>query len=191
MNYSILILLFPLLIIQCDFKKNVINQNNWIEHRAVYSNAGFEIEFKYPDNLVIAREIDNCLCVGINTKYYEEDQASPDDNTRHWCICLFDSTEYTADYLISSWKDAFNGEVIEMRDTVAIGNISAVQATIKSNDPSSSYVQFSSIQSSSYIQLIYFNKFSALFEVVNQDELSSEDFEIFWKSIKVEEYRKP
>lgn len=191
MKYSISILLFPLLIIQCDLKHNVINQNNWIEHRAVYANAGFEIEFKYPDNLVIAREIDNCLCIGNNTEYYEEDQASPEDNTRHWCICLFDSSEYTVDYMISSWKNSFNGEVVEMIDTVAIGNIMAVQATIKSIDPGISYKQFSSIDSSSYIQIIYFNKFSALFEVVNQDESSSEDFEIFWKSLKIEEYRKP
>jgi len=162
MNFAILMLLmFSCSIIQINPGKNMLNQKNWIDYRDVYPDAGFVIEFKYPNNLVIAREIDNCLCVGINTEYYEEDQASPEDNTRHWCICLFDSTEYTADYMISSWKNAFNGEVVVMRDTVAIGNISAVQATLKSINPGSSYTQFSSIQSSSYIQLIYFNKFSA------------------------------
>ncbi len=191
MNYLIFVLFFPFIIMQCDYKKNTINQNNWIEHRAVYSNAGFEIKFQYPDNLKIAREIDNCLCVGVNTEYYEEDQASPEDNTRQWCICLFDSTEYTAEYMISSWKKSFNGEVVEIIDTVTVGNIIAVQATLMSIDPGSSYIRFSSIQSSSYIQLIYFNIFSALIEIVNQDELSSEDFEIFWKSIKVEEYNNP
>ncbi len=190
MNYSIFLLFFPL-IIQCDNKKNAINQNNWIEHHAVYSNAGFEIKFQYPDNLKIAREIDNCLCVGINTEYYEEDQASPEDNTRQWCICLFDSTEYTIDSMINSWKKAYDGEVCETKDTVKIGNIDAIHVTLQSVDMRTSYIKFSSIQSSNYIQLIYFNKFSALFEVVNQDSLSNEDFNYFWKSIMVEELRNP
>lgn len=189
MNYLTLLVLSSFLFTHCVSKKSIKNQNDWIEHRAVYTHAGFELEFKYPNNLVIARQIDNCICVGINTEYYDEDQASPEDNTRPWCICLFDSTEYTADYMISTWKNAFNGEVVEIRDTVTVGNIRAIRATLRSIDPGSTYIQFSGIQSSSYIQMIYFNKFSALFEIANQDELTSKDFEIFSKSIKVKELK--
>lgn len=158
----------------------MLNQNNWIEHRAVYADAGLEVEFKYPNNLVIARQIDNCICVGINTEYYEENQASPEDNTRQWCICLFDSNEYSADYMISSWENSLYCEVVAIRDTVSIENNRAVRATMKSK-----------VSRGSYKQLIYFNKFSTLIEIVNIDESTSEDFEIFWKSIKIEKYKNP
>jgi hypothetical protein len=154
----------------------MLNQNNWIKHRAVYPGAGFIIEFKYPSNLVIAGEIDNCLCVGTNTEHYNENEASFEDNTRQWCICLFDSTQFTAEYFISSWKTVFKGEVIEQRDTVSIGNLKTLRVTLKSIEPETSYRQ-----------LIYLKKYSTLFEVMNVDESTSKEFEVFCESIKIEE----
>jgi hypothetical protein len=157
----------------------MLNQNNWIEHRAVYPDAGFVIEFKYPTNLVIASEIDNCLCVGVNTEHYDENEASFEDNTRQWCICLFDSTQFTADYFISSWKSAFNGEVVEKRDTITIDNFQAIRVIMKSNN-----------ENASYRQLIYLNKYSTLFEIMNINEATERDFETFCKSIRIEKYSK-
>jgi len=182
MNYSIsilMLLMFSCSIIQSNSRKNFLNQNNWIEHRAEYPDAGFVIEFKYPTNLVIAREIDNCLCVGVNTEHYDENEASFEDNTRQWCICLFDSIQFTADYFISSWKTAFNGEVVEKRDTVTIGNFKAVRTAIKSKG-----------LNASYRQLIYLKKYSTLFEILNVDESTNKDFEVFCESIKIEKYKK-
>jgi hypothetical protein len=145
----------------------------------VYPDAGFVIEFKYPTNLVIASEIDNCLCVGVNTKHYDENEASFEDNTRQWCICLFDSTQFTSDYFISSWKTAVKGDVLERRDTVTIGNLKTLRVTLKSKE-----------SSASYRQLVYLKKYSTLFEIMNVDESTSKDFVRFYKSIKIEEYRK-
>lgn len=183
MNYSVSILLILLCSCsnnQSNSKKNILNQNSWIEHRAVYPDAGFVIEFKYPTNLVIASEIDNCLCIGVNTEHNDKNESSFEDNTRQWCICLFDSTQFTSDYIISSWKIPFNGEVIENRDTVTIGNLKALRVTLKSRVPRIAYRQ-----------LIYLKEYSTLFEIMNVDELTSEDFRIFCESIKIEKYRKP
>lgn len=183
MNYliSLLItLLFSFSITQCNSRKTILTQSNWIEHREEYPDAGFVIEFKFPSNLVIAGEIDNCLCVGTNTDHYYENEASFEDNSRQWCICLYDSSQFTADYLISSWKTVFKGEVMERRDTVIIGNFKTLRTTLKSSE-----------LNGSFRQLIYLMKFSTLFEVMNVDELTSKDFEVFCESIRIVEYKKP
>lgn len=183
MNYSIsilMILLFSCSIIQDNSKKNILNQNNWIEHRAVYPDAGFVLEFKYPNNITVARSIDNCLCVGVNTKHYDENEASFEDNTRQWCICVDDTANFSVNNLISSWRTTFTGEVVEKRDTVAIGNLKALRITLKNKKPSGSYSQ-----------LIYLQKYSTLFEIMNVDESTSKDFEMFCESIKIAKYRKP
>lgn len=177
MNYSILmlLLLFSCSITQSNSRKNMLKPNKWIEHRAIYSDAGFIIEFKYPDNITTARSIDNCLCVGVNTEYYNENEASFEDNTRQWCICLYDTADNSINYLISSWKTEFKGEAIEKRDTITIGNLKALRVTLKSKEPSASYRQ-----------LIYLKKYSTLFEIMNVDESTSKDFEVFSESIKIE-----
>lgn len=181
MNYSVLVLLlFSCSITQSNSRKNMLNQNRWIEHRAIYSDAGFIIEFKYPNSIAIARSIDNCLCVGVNTEYYNEDEASFEDNTRQWCICMQDTADYSINYLISSWETTFNGEVVEKRDTVTIGNLKALRVTLKSKEPSASYRQ-----------LIYLKKYSTLFEIMNVNESTSKDFEVFCESIKIEGNKKP
>ncbi|MDP2234790.1 MAG: hypothetical protein Q8J88_00010 [Bacteroidales bacterium] len=156
------------------------NHNSWIEHRAVYPYAGFDIEFKYPNSITIAHSIDNCLCVGVDTEFYNENDASFEDNTRQWCICLLDTTEYSVDYLISSWKTVFTGEVIEKRDTVIIGNLKALRVILKSKEPNASYRQ-----------LIYLKKYSTLFEVMNVDESTGKEFEVFCESIKIIRNKKP
>ncbi len=184
MNNSISIFLLIILCScstsQSKTKKKILEQDSWIEHRTEYPDAGFVVKFKYPTNFVIANEIDNCLCVGVNTEHYNKNEASFEDNTRQWCICLFDSTQFTSEYIISSWKIPFNGEVIENRDTVTIGNLKALRVTLKSREPKASYRQ-----------LIYLKEYSTLFEIMNVDELTSENFKIFWESIKIEKYRKP
>jgi hypothetical protein len=151
------------------------NQKSWIEHRAVYPDAGFVLSFKYPSNITVANSIDNCLCVGVNTEHYDENEASFEDNTRQWCVCVQDTADYSINYLISSWKTAFKGEVIEKRDTVTIGNLKALRVTLKSNNPKGSYRQ-----------LVYLKKYSILFEIMNVDESTSKDFETFCESIKIE-----
>lgn len=82
MNYSISILiaiLFSCSTIQHNSRKDTLNKNNWIEHRVVYSDAGFVLNFRYPSNIIVADMIDNCVCVGVNTKYYDENEASFED----------------------------------------------------------------------------------------------------------------
>ena len=93
---------------------------------------------------------------------------------------MHDTADFTVNYLISSWKTTFNGEVVEKRDTVAIGNLKALRVTLKSKEPSASYRQ-----------LIYLKKYSTLFEIMNVDESTSKDFEMFCESIKIEGYKKP
>lgn len=178
MKYFILVLVVVLLSCQRNQTKTVENAGSvysqWITHHDTI-DAGFIIEFKYPNNITVARSIDNCLCVGVNTEHYDENEASFEDNTRQWCICMQDTADYSINFLTSSWKTIFKGEVIEKRDTVKIGNLRALRVTLKSNEPKASYRQ-----------LIYLKKYSTLFEVMNVDESTSKDFEVFCESIKIE-----
>lgn len=183
MNYSISILitlLFSCSITHCNLRKNTINQSNWIEHRTVYPDAGFVIKFKYPNNITLASSLDNCLCVGVNTEFYDDEEASFEDNTRQWCICVLDTADYSIEFLISSWKTEFKGDVIEIKDTVTMENLKALRVTLKSKE-----------LSTAYRQLIYLKKYSTLFEIMNVDESTSKDFEMFCESIKIEGYKKP
>ncbi len=184
-KYSILVLVLVVVFLSChrNQTKTVENSgsvyNQWITHYDTI-DAGFIIEFEYPNNITVARSIDNCLCVGVNTEHYDENEASFEDNTRQWCICMRDTADYSINYLTSSWKTVFKGEVIEKRDAVKIGNLKALRVTLKSKEPKASYRQ-----------LIYLKKYSTLFEVMNVDESTSKDFEVFCESIKIEGYKKP
>jgi hypothetical protein len=177
MKYLILVLIVIFFSCKRNQNKTADNAggvyNQWITHQDTI-DAGFIIEFRYPNNITIASTIDNCLCVGVNSEHYDSNEASFEDNTRQWCICMHDTADYSTNYLISSWKTAFKGEVLEKRDTVSIGNLKALRVTLKSKEPNVSYRQ-----------LIYLKKFSTLFEVMNVNESTLNDFNLFCKSIKI------
>lgn len=183
MKYLIIVLVVVFLSCLRNQTKTVKNAENgysqWITHHDTI-DAGFILTFKYPNDLVFADIIDNCRCVGKRTKHYDVNEAAENDNTRQWCICMQDTADYSINYLISSWKTVFNGEVVEKRDTVTIGNLKALRVTLKSKEPSASYRQ-----------LIYLKKYSTLFEIMNVDESTSKDFEVFSESIKIEGNKKP
>lgn len=175
----LLTLLFSCSGINPNSQKNTINKNKWIEHCLPYPDAGFVLKFMYPNNIIVADMIDNCICVGIRTKFYDENEASENDNTRQWCICTHDTADITSDYLISSWKSLYNGQVVEQRDSVTIEDLKALRVTLKSKT-----------KNASDRQLIYLKKYSTLFEIMNIYEGTEKDFETFYKSIKIEEYKR-
>lgn len=163
-----------------ETKKNIERINSgWITYHDTI-DAGFILTFKYPDNIELADVIDNCRCVGKKTKYYDKNESSEKANTNQWCICMQDTVDYSIDYLISSWKSLYNGQVVEQRETIMIDNLKALQITFKSNN-----------KNTSYRKLIYLKKYSTLFEIINTYEATDKDFETFCKSIKIEEYNKP
>jgi hypothetical protein len=175
--------LMALTLISCSNKvlrmQEKIEGNNWVEYKEAF-DAGFILTFKYPKNIVLADIIDNCRCVGEITKEYDANEASERANTNQWCVCMHDTADSSINYLISSWKATFNGEVEEYRDTVTIGNINALRVTLKSKEPHVSYRQ-----------LLYLEKYSTLFEIMNVDKSTNENFEVFCESIKIEGYKKP
>jgi hypothetical protein len=153
----------------------------WKIYKQTYIDAGFILTFKYPENIVVADIIDNCICVGERTKfYYEQDEASSEANTNQWCICVFDKSEYTGDYLANSWKEIFKNKFTEQKDSIVVNDIKALQVILKSND-----------KAEPYIHLIYLEKFSTLFEITNNDESTEKDFETFYNEIKIEKIIKP
>lgn len=181
MILKIYYLIFGIFLLACSITWNHknANQERWIEHQEIYPDAGFVIEFKYPKEITIARRIDNCICIGTNTEYYNENQASENDNTRQWCICVLDTSDYSIEYLISSWKSLYNGKVTEQRDSITIDNFKAIRVIFKSDIPETSYRQ-----------LIYLKKHSTLFEIMNVNEITKKDFETFCKSLSIKEYIK-
>jgi len=174
--------LMALTLLSCSNKvlkmQEKIEGNKWIEYQEAF-DAGFILTFKYPKNIVLADIIDNCRCVGEKTKEYDANEASERANTNQWCVCMQDTADYSINYLISSWKTVFKGEVVENRDTVTIGNLKALRVTLKSKEPHTSYRQ-----------LVYLKKYSTLFEIMNVDETSERDFETFYKSICIKKYSK-
>ena len=142
-------------------------------------DAGFILTFKYPNNIVLADVIDNCRCVGKEIKNEDKNQGTDSTNTRQWCICMQDTLDYPIDYFISTWKSLYNGQVVEQRDTITIEDLKALRVTLKSKT-----------KNASDRQLIYLKKYSTLFEIMNINEATEKDFETFYKSIKIEEYRR-
>jgi len=172
MKYIIGIIVVTLL--SCSTKSsNTKSDSQWITYQDTIE-TGFILTFKYPTNIVLADIIDNCRCVGEKVK----NKGADSTNTRQWCICMQDSIDYSIDYLISSWKSLYNDQVTEKRDTITIGNSKTLQIIFKSKT-----------KIDSYRQLIYLNKYSTLFEIMNTNEATEKDFETFCKSIRIEEYR--
>jgi len=182
MKYIIGILLIALF--SCSTKsvvtKGNIDKAEWNVHHDTI-DAGFILTFKYPKNIALADVIDNCRCVGEKIKNDDKNQDEYGTNTRQWCICMQDTAEYSIENFISSWKSFYKEHVEEQIDTITIGNLKALQITFKSK---------TKIKNTSYRQLIYMKKYSTLFEIMNIYEGTEKDFETFYKSIRIEEYRK-
>jgi len=119
----------------------------------------------------------------LGKKIKNEDETQVEDenslNTRQWCICMYDTTDDSIEHLISAWKSPYNLQVAEYRDTITIGDLKAVRITFKNK-----------AKNASYRQLIYLEKYSTLFEIMNINEGTEKDFETFYKSIRIEEYKK-
>lgn len=153
--------------------------DRWVTYNDTLVDAGFILTFKHPNDLVLADIIDNCRCVGKKNVNTHKNKATNRISSRQWCICMHDSVDYSIDSLISSWKSIYNGNVIEQRDTITFGNLKALQVILKSKT-----------ETASFKHLIYLDKYSTLFEIINIDETSERDFETFYKSISIMKYSK-
>jgi len=140
-------------------------------------NVGFVMTFKYPANLV-AESIENGRCIGEPIKPEPVDGSVT--NTMRWCVWMTDTAESDPiDSLISSQKYFFKGEVTEHREEITINNTKATRVIFESTD-----------KKDPYRQMIYFRKYSTLFEVVNKYGADN-NFEIFYKSLTLNETKKP
>lgn len=159
-----------------NISKAMSNEPSWLEHSAAYPEVGFVLEFKYPSDIIVSDNIDNCICVGQKTNFYDVNQSSFEDNTRQWCICVHNPDEISIDYLISSWRSSYKGNVTERWDSITIDNSEAIR------------IIFNSVtHETSYRQLIYMKKKSAIFEIMNVIEATETDFETFCKSISIKD----
>jgi len=172
------IILFSCSIKQSEMRENISEINSqWLTYHDTI-DAGFILTFKYPNNMALADVIDNCRCVGEKIKNEDKNRGIDSTNTRYWCVCMQDTADYSIDYLISSWKTLYTGQVTEQRDSVIIDNLKALRVMFKNGTPETSYRQ-----------LVYLKKYSTLFEIMNISEATSKEFETFCKSISVEEYQ--
>jgi hypothetical protein len=183
-EFTFLLLVF----ISCSNRTNEIKQQdstnktkteNWITHQDTV-DVGFIMTFQYPDNLTFADVIDNCRCVGEKIENENKNQGTDSTNTRQWSICMQDTADYSVEYLIKSWKSIYKGKIEEFRDSVTIENLKALRVTLESNN-----------KNDPYRQLIYFKKYSTLFEIINIYKETNEDFEIFYSSLRIDEFKKP
>jgi hypothetical protein len=160
-----------------------IKDDQWVVYQdTIDDGAGFILTCKYPSKIALADIVDNCRCFGNKLKYDNpEDPDPPVDsiNTRQWCICMYDSSETSIDYLVSSWKSIYKEQVTEQRDTLMIGGLKALQVTFRNRT-----------SDTTFRHLIYLNKFSTLFEIINTDKATENDFNAFCKSIKIVKYSK-
>jgi hypothetical protein len=142
-------------------------------------NVGFVMTFKYPDNLV-AESIENGRCVGEPIKTSDSTADSDVTNTMRWCIWMNDTIESAPiDSLISEQRYFFKGQIKEQRENIIINNKKAIRVTFKSNN-----------QNDPYRQMIYFKKYSTLFEIINNYG-ADKDFETFYNSLTIDDTKKP
>ena len=133
----------------------------------------------YSIEAAIADIIDNCKCIG-NKIEADPNDPDPNTNTRQWCICMQDTSDYSIEHLISSWKSIFKGKLRENRDSVIIDKLKAIRVIFISenkNDP--------------FRELIYLKRKSVLLEFINIYLETSKDFETFYKSVRIEDCKKP
>ncbi|MDP4281646.1 MAG: hypothetical protein Q8867_05790 [Bacteroidota bacterium] len=188
MKYLIGISLLALLYcstIPLEAKKGICKRSvQWIVYKDnIDDGGGFILTCKYPTKIALADVVDNCRCFGNKLKYNNpEDPDPPVDsiNTRQWCICMYDSSETSVDYLVSSWESIYKEQVTEQRETLIIGDLKAFQVIFKNRT-----------SDTSFRHLIYFNKYSTLFEIINTNKATENDFNIFCKSIRIDKYSKP
>jgi len=184
MKQLIAFVVLLVLLSSCSTKSSeiMLNKDDTSKAWVIYQDtvpAGFVLTFTYPNNLVLADVIDNCRSVGYKKKNEEKHQGTDITNSRHWNICMQDTADYTVEYLINSWKEIFKKELVEKRDTLTIENTKALRVILKSDQPNEPYRQ-----------LIYFKKFSTLFEIYNIYEGTNKDFETFYNSLTINETRK-
>jgi hypothetical protein len=142
-------------------------------------NVGFVMTFKYPDNLV-AESIENGRCVGEPIITTDSTADSDVTNTMRWCIWMNDTTESAPiDSLISEQRYFFKGQIKEQRENIIVNNEKAIRVTFISNN-----------QNDPYRQMIYFKKYSTLFEIINNYG-ADKDFETFYNSLTIDETKKP
>ena len=91
-----------------------------------------------------------------------------------------DTTESVPiDSLISEQRYFFKGQIKEQRENIIINNQKAIRVTFKSNN-----------QNDPYRQMIYFKKYSTIFEIINNYG-ADKDFETFYNSLTIDETKKP
>ena len=83
-------------------------------------------------------------------------------------------------YRLFGGDSIFKGQISELRDTIRIADTKALRVILKSNN-----------KNDKYRQLIYLEKYSTLFEVMNIYEDTNEDFEKFYNSLTINETTKP
>ena len=89
-----------------------------------------------------------------------------------------DTADYSIEYLIDSWRLMFKGQQSEQRDNIIVDNTNALQVILKdkkNNGP--------------YRRLIYFKKYSTLFEIINIYEDTNNDFEKFYNSLSIKKIK--
>lgn len=136
-------------------------------------NVGFVLTFKHPNNLAV-ESIENSRCIGESLTPMVD--GSP-TNSMMWCIWMYDISE-PIDSLIAAEKNAFKGQVTEQRKNIMLNGSKAIRVTLTSSD-----------KTKPYKQLIYFQKYSTLFEVINND-VAGKDFDTFYNSIKIDKMKK-
>lgn len=180
-NFKMLgVILSLTFLISCCSQKQLSSRykspEGWVVGMESYPDAGFMIRFEYPETIKIASTIDNCISFGIELSDSNEFEANEQDNTRQWSICLHDTVEYSSITLFNSWKSTFSNDVIVESESVEVDRMIVELRTIKSGS-----------KMNEFRQLLYFEKFSTLFEVINKDESTLDNFKIFCKSINIEE----
>ncbi len=136
-------------------------------------NADIILTFKYPNNWA-AESRKNARFIGEALMPIMD--GSP-TNSMMWCIWMYDTLQ-SIDSLIAVQKNSFSEELTEQRENIMLNRNNAVRITLKSNN-----------KRKPYRQMIYFQKYATLFEVINND-VASKDFDRFYNSIKITKRKK-
>jgi len=136
-------------------------------------NIGFVVTFKYPKNL-FSEHFENAECIGKKIKMVDDGPMT----TMDCCMWMDDISEGNIkpiDTLIQYDIQKFKADKAYFKDTIEVANVKATRVRLfDKND-----------QTKELRQSVYFTKYDTFFEV-NNDRLTSKDFEVFLQSLKID-----
>jgi hypothetical protein len=149
-----------------------IKDPNWATYKDTV-NMGFVVAFKYPKHLY-AEHFENAECIGKKIKMVDDGPMTTMDCSM-WMDDISEGNVRPIDTLIQYDLQKLKVPVDVLKDTVDIANVKGTRARYFDRKDKAKILG----------QSVFFSKYDTFFEV-NNEHLSTSDFEVFMQSLTID-----